>query len=130
MEFELERTKLSAHFYIVDFYTNWCGPCLKFGKYFESLHNLDQIHIFKLDIENPEFSDFFGNFNVDGIPLIVFYDREGRNPEAIEGFDITNFDRILNKLLIKKEEPINRHPFEEQFTSEGDYTDMNPLSFL
>ena len=62
---------------IVDFWAQWCGPCLQIAPILEeiSIEKKDVINIYKLNIdENPDTPQKYG---VRGIPTMMLF-KEGR----------------------------------------------------
>lgn len=104
---------------IVDFYADWCGPCIKLGKELESnllnqkkiCENLyicenDDFDLSDESIKNKvvfikinvdEFSNLAGEFKIRSIPHVVFF-KEGKiQPEITR--NCAEIFNIVNKLL-------------------------------
>ena len=52
---------------LLDFYTNWCGPCKLMSPILDKLTN---IQVIKIDTE--KYSDLAEKYNVSSLPTLVF----------------------------------------------------------
>ena len=62
---------------VVDFWAQWCGPCLQIGPILEEIaeEKKDLVNVLKLNIdENPEIPQKFG---VRGIPTLMIF-KDGK----------------------------------------------------
>lgn len=97
----LEQAKRENKFVLVDFYANWCGPCLKMLK--ETFPNPEvqkemKGYVFvKVDTDkHPQISRWFG---VAGIPDIRILDSNGTELKQVVGFKAaSNFSKTLRTL--------------------------------
>lgn len=65
---------------VLDFYANWCGPCLLLAKELEKVaeHFGDGIQILKIDTdENPDLSS---QLRIEGLPTMVFVSSDVSKP--------------------------------------------------
>ena len=65
---------------VVDFWAEWCGPCLMIGPFIEELASEyeDKIVIGKMDVE--ENYETVGQFGIRNIPTILFF----KNGELVD----------------------------------------------
>lgn len=60
---------------VVDFWANWCGPCLAFAPTFESLSEKhDDVVFAKVDIETEK--QLMEDFQIRSIPFLMIFRRE------------------------------------------------------
>lgn len=81
---DLNKVIRSEKKVLVDFYADWCGPCVKLAPELETLSKTDaDLKIVKVDVDKaPELSRRFG---IRGIPaLFVFTD--GKQTKASTGY--------------------------------------------
>ncbi|KAG1659832.1 hypothetical protein FOA52_003775 [Chlamydomonas sp. UWO 241] len=65
---------------IVDFYANWCGPCLLLATELEKVAETlgDKVKVLKVDVDaNPELAS---SLKIEGLPTIVFIPQENGKP--------------------------------------------------
>ena len=81
---------------IVDFYTDWCGPCKVLSPILESLSDkYDSIKICKLNIENAQ--ELAKVYNINSVPFIAAF-RNGKLIESKIGFSgIPDIDSFVQK---------------------------------
>lgn len=57
---------------LVDFYTDWCGPCIMLGKTLEKISDkTDEVTIVKVNAEHHV--DISRELNIRGVPTLYFY---------------------------------------------------------
>ncbi|MDP1809675.1 MAG: thioredoxin [Actinomycetota bacterium] len=81
--FEVEVLKAELPV-IVDFWAQWCAPCLRLGPIIDELakDHRDTLKVTKLNVdENQETPRSFG---VQGIPTIIFF-KKGKEAKRIVG---------------------------------------------
>ena len=70
---------------LVDFYANWCGPCMKLSPILEEIANSrsNNYNVLKVDVDsNPKMAD---KLNIDTIPTICLY-KKGKLIEKKIGY--------------------------------------------
>ena len=82
-EFSAILEKSKEQLVIADFYAEWCMPCLMMAPIIDSLAESNQDVIFvKINVEESQ--DLASEFNVSGIPCIVFL-KEGKEVDRLVG---------------------------------------------
>jgi thioredoxin-like negative regulator of GroEL len=72
-------TKYSSALIVVDFYADWCRPCVYIGEMFEKEllpHYGDKLILIKVDSDNTELESLSQQFQVRGIPRLIFYHNQ------------------------------------------------------
>ena len=68
---------------VVDFYAEWCMPCLMMAPIFEDLaEKFRQIKFVKINID--ENSELASKFNISSIPCVIVF-KEGKEIDRIKG---------------------------------------------
>lgn len=79
---------------VLDFYANWCGPCLLLAKELEKVaeHFGEGVQILKIDTdENPDLSS---QLRIEGLPTMVFVSPDQSKP-AIRTEGLLPADTII-----------------------------------
>jgi thioredoxin 1 len=83
-EFEKEvlESKIPA---IVDFYAEWCGPCVMLKPIFESASKefLGKLNFFKINTDHAK--DISRKYSIDGIPCMIVFNN-GQEVDRIVGY--------------------------------------------
>jgi thioredoxin 1 len=73
---------------VVDFYADWCGPCRQLSPGLEQMARSDpEIALRKIDIVNWK-TAVVRQYNINSIPQINVYNRDGRLVGTVVGADI------------------------------------------
>lgn len=73
---------------IVDFFATWCGPCKALAPVLEDLSKTmgDKIHIYKLDIDEPENMKLIQVYGIQAVPTMLFV-KDGRVVNKMVGME-------------------------------------------
>lgn len=84
---------------VIDFWAEWCGPCLKLGPHIEELAEKygDRATIGKLDIE--EGTEVPAKYMVRSIPTVLFI-KDGEVKEKVVGYvGYSDLEKKLENIL-------------------------------
>ena len=85
---------------IIDFYTDWCGPCKRIAPVLEELAKEydGKIIVYKINTEKePELAQTFG---IRSIPTLLFVPLKGQ-PQMSSGMPKEQLIRAINDVLLK-----------------------------
>ncbi|CAM9323290.1 unnamed protein product [Heterosigma akashiwo] len=71
---------------VIDFYAKWCGPCQLLAPELEIVAQKmrDTVRVAKIDTDaNPSVAS---KYKIQGLPTIVFFDKNGEEKGRVEGF--------------------------------------------
>lgn len=86
---------------VVDFFADWCMPCLMMAPVIEELaENMKEVKFVKIDIDdNPKLSQ---RYEIRSIPTLIFF-RDGKMiDKIIGGMDEDNLREKVEELLADK----------------------------
>ena len=71
---------------LVDFWAQWCGPCMRMKPTVEALKEefADQLTVLLINVDEQQF--LANRHSVASIPLLLFYDAEGKLVSRQEGY--------------------------------------------
>lgn len=70
---------------VVDFWAEWCGPCMKMKPIFEKLEKQYEGKITFKSINVDEESILPEEYGIDAIPTFIFFDKSGTEVKRIVG---------------------------------------------
>lgn len=104
-EAKLEQARVSGTPVVIDFYADWCIPCLELERItftdprvVSATDHMTRLKVDLTNFESPESEQIRRKFNVAGVPTIIFLDSNG---EEIPGTRVVGFegpDRFLARL--------------------------------
>ena len=82
-------------FVLVDFYADWCGPCMKFAPTLDKLSQQFPRTLF-LKVNVDELEDLSNEFKITSLPTFLLFERGSRKPlNSVLGADETKVLGLL-----------------------------------
>ena len=87
---------------IIDFYTDWCGPCKRVAPIMEELaaEYAGQVNIYKMNTEKER--EVAGIFGIRSIPSILYIPVNGQPTMYTGAFPKDRYVELINENLLKK----------------------------
>ncbi len=105
---------------VFEFYADWCEACKAMAPDMNELKsiNLNKVDIVLLNVDNPRWIDLIDRYDVNGIPQLVFFDRNGKSKGSslgvrkynelndifialINNYELPSFTNILDSNTLK-----------------------------
>lgn len=89
-----ESLNNSSGIVLVDFWAEWCGPCLELGPILEDLSKEKNIPVYKVNVDDcPQIS---ADFAITAIPMVYVY-KDGQIVDSILGLsDKSTYEDIID----------------------------------
>ncbi|MHA1310236.1 MAG: TlpA family protein disulfide reductase [Candidatus Helarchaeota archaeon] len=97
--------KLKGKPTLVDIWAQWCGPCLYLSPYIDEIHKKyeDKLNIVRVNTEEGPGREIFMHYaqplGVNGIPFILFFDKDGNLKEHVLGAYIEKIQETADKIV-------------------------------
>jgi thiol:disulfide interchange protein DsbD len=98
---------------IIDFYADWCSPCLKLDK--ATFHDPEIVKqagrdfvMIKVNLTrggNPVYERLLRKYGIKGVPTIVFLDNQGKELPALRLVDFVPPNEFLMRMAMAKKGP-------------------------
>lgn len=89
--------------YLLDFYADWCGPCKMLTPVLEKRQKESEGKwtLIKINVDEEALAEVVNAHQVTGIPLLAFYDKEGKLLNKRAGFVDDKGFQALEKTYLK-----------------------------
>lgn len=89
---------------VIDFYTDWCGPCKRISPKFHALaKKYPGISCYKINAETPDLEKVCAACQISSLPTFCFF-HAGKYKNKMVGADA----EILEKMIIKQLNELNQ----------------------
>lgn len=95
---QLDSALAAKELVVIDLYSPRCGPCRRLAPVIDDLRQAwaGQVRFYRIDVDAR--GDLAGPFDVEAVPLLVFY-RDGREVDRTLGFQTREeLNRTLSRL--------------------------------
>ncbi len=89
---------------IIEFYADWCEVCQEMAPSIESMNNINKskVNLVLLNVDNPRWADLIDKYDVNGIPQLNLFDKNGIDNGVSIGFRSENelmsiFNALINE---------------------------------
>lgn len=102
----LEKARVQQKPVIIDFYAEWCKPCVQLDKITfhdpeivrQSEENLVMVKIDLTRRGDPAHEKLLAEYEVKGVPTVVFLDRKGRERRDLRLVDFLPADQFMDRM--------------------------------
>jgi thioredoxin 1 len=89
---------------VVDYYTNWCGPCKQIAPLFSELASAHKGKVVCVKVDGDRARDLVAAHGVQGFPTFHFYEK-GSKIESFSGADSRRLRSIIEEHAAKADAP-------------------------
>lgn len=69
---------------LVDFYTEWCGPCRMMGPILEQVQSALKSKLQVVKIDSEKYAQLSGRYHIQALPTLILF-KNGQPIDRIEG---------------------------------------------
>jgi thioredoxin 1 len=89
---------------VVDFFANWCGPCMRIAPRLEIMDKeMDNISFYKIDADNQDMEEIMSICGASSLPTFVFFNngvivKEGNKVKQVVGANEDSIRRTIKQI--------------------------------
>lgn len=93
---------------VIDFWAQWCGPCVRIGPIFIELEKkYPSVRFYKVNVDMPAISVIISTYNITAMPSFCFF-LDGKFVEKIIGANVEKIEEAIRNNLPSTKKKIDK----------------------